>query len=324
MMPSDFSVALDGLERPDAVRAIAQAAEAGGARTLWLATHLFNREPIASAAVVLAATSKLKIALMAMSPYTVHPIYAAMAAATLDEWFPGRVELCLGVGAPRDLEAAGVVATRPVRTMAESLVIARALLAGETVTHDGESFRVQGRRLATGARAVPLILAASGPQMLALAGRAADGVLISAATSPAFITWTLAQAAVGAAGRERPVRRIALVCAAVDDVAEHAHARLRRRLGFVLRGPHHAMNLRLAGSSLDQTALAEAYAREDWAQVQTLVSDDVVRRHAASGTPADVRHMFDAYSAIGLDEIVLSGFRDGNDVAAILSAARGE
>ena len=323
MMPADVSVAFDGLESPDVVRATARDAEAAGARTLWFAAHLFNREPIATAALALAATSRIKVALMALSPYTVHPVYAAMAAATLDEWFPGRVELCLGVGAPADLAAAGVAAAGPLRTMRESLAIVRRLLAGESVVHDGERFRVQGRRLATGARIVPLILAASGPQMLALAGSDADGVLISAATSPAFIAWTLERVRVGEATRDHPVRRIALVLAAMDDEPARAHARLHRRLGFILRGGHHARNLHLAGTTLDQGALADAYAREDWARVEALVSDDVVRRHAASGTPAELRSALDAYQRIGLDEIVLSGVAGGTNVAAILRAARG-
>jgi 5,10-methylenetetrahydromethanopterin reductase len=322
-MPPDVSVAFDGLEPPDVVRATARDAEAAGARSLWFAAHLFNREPIATVACALAATSRIKVALMALSPYTVHPVYAAMAAATLDEWFPGRVELCLGVGAPRDLEAAGVATPHPERTLRESLAIVRALLAGETVTHEGTQFHVQGRRLATGARTVPLILAASGPRMLALAGRAADGVLISAATSPEFIGWTLEQVSAGEQSGARRVRRIALVLVAMDVLPDRAHARLRRRLGFILRGGHHAPNLRLAGTTLDQAAVSDAYAQEDWARVDALVTDDVVRRHAASGTPVDVREALRRYRAIGLDEIVFSGVAGRTDLAAILDVAQG-
>ncbi len=321
-MVAAFSMAFDGLETPDMVRASARDAEAAGARMLWFAAHLFNREPIAMAAGALAATSRIKIALMALSPYTVHPVYAAMAAATLDEWFPGRIELCLGVGAPRDLEAAGVASPHPLGTLRESLAIVRALLAGEPVAHDGQRFRVHGRRLATGARAVPVILAASGPRMLALAGRSADGVLISAATSPEFIAATLEQVRAGEAASGRRVRRIALVCAAMDAEPGRAHARLRHRLGFILRGAHHAANLRLAGTTLDQTALAEAYAHEDWPRVEALVSDEVVRRHAASGTPDEVRRRLAIYGATGLDEIVFSGGAGGSEFGAILNAAR--
>ena len=41
--------------------------------------------------------------------------------------------------------------------------------------------------------AVPLLLAASGPKMLRLAGSAANGVLLSAGASPEFIAWSLEQ-----------------------------------------------------------------------------------------------------------------------------------
>ena len=81
-----------------------------------------------------------------------------MAAATLDEFFPGRVALCLGMGAPADLKSIGVGAERPLRIMREALELARALLAGETVRVDGEFFHANGRQLATGMRPVPLIL----------------------------------------------------------------------------------------------------------------------------------------------------------------------
>ena len=56
---------------------------------------------------------------------------------------------------------------------------------------------------------VPIVLAASRPNMLKLAGRATDGVLISAATSPPFVKACLAQASSGAAGR--PFRKLGIV-----------------------------------------------------------------------------------------------------------------
>ena len=147
-MPSEIGLSSDGSETPADLRTMVAIAEQGGASTLWLASHLFQREPIATAALALAATRNISIALMAMSPYSVHPLYATMAAATLDEHFPGRVKLCFGVGAPRDLEAAGLAAERPLRTLREAIAVARALLSGETCEFKGERFSLSGRRLA--------------------------------------------------------------------------------------------------------------------------------------------------------------------------------
>ena len=322
-MPSEFGLSFDGSETPDTLRAAAKTADEGGASTVWLASHLFQREPIATAALTLAHTKNISIALMAMSPYSVHPLYATMAAATLDEYFPGRVKLCFGVGAPRDLEAAGLVADHPLGTMREAIGVARALLSGETIDFKGERFRVSGRRLANGAREIPIFLAASGPQMLELAGAAADGVLISAATSPAFIRWTLELVRKGEQTSGRRIRKAALVYVSADDDEIVARNRLRRLLGFILRGQHHARNLEMAGTALDQASLVAAYAREDWETVNRLVNDDVVMRHSASGTPSQVRAAFASYESVGIDEIVASGIGDSAQLKKVLETLKG-
>lgn len=322
-MPSEFGLSFDGSETPDTLRAAARTADEGGASTVWLASHLFQREPIATAALTLAHTKNISIALMAMSPYSVHPLYATMAAATLDEYFPGRVKLCFGVGAPRDLEAAGLVADHPLGTMREAIGVARALLSGETIDFKGERFRVSGRRLANGAREIPIFLAASGPQMLELAGAAADGVLISAATSPAFIRWTLELVRKGEQTSGRRIRKAALVYVSADEDEIVARNRLRRLLGFILRGQHHARNLEMAGTALDQASLVAAYAREDWETVNRLVNDDVVKRHSASGTPSQVRAALASYESVGIDEIVASGFGDSVQLKKVLETLKG-
>jgi 5,10-methylenetetrahydromethanopterin reductase len=98
---------------------------------------------------------------------------------------------------------------------------------------------------------------------------------------------------------------------------------IRRPIGFVLRGAHHAENIRLSGATLDQTALAAAYAAEDWGSVDRLVSNDVVRRHAACGTPDQVRARLAEYRTIGLDEVIIGGIDSAEGIAAALAAARG-
>jgi 5,10-methylenetetrahydromethanopterin reductase len=320
-----FGVALDGRETPEEARAFAALADRTGARSLWVSCHLFQREPAVVATLALAATRNLGATLMAISPYSVHPVYAAMTAATLDEYFPGRVQLCFGVGAPKDLEAAGIAATDPVGTLREAIEIARLLLAGERVDFQGAHYRLGGRQLINAPRPVPIWLAASGPRMLELAGAAADGVLISGGTAPAFVRWSLDHVRRGEVVSGRTVRKASLVYASVDDDARAAHDRLRRRLAFVLRGAHHARNLALAGSALDQSALAEAFARDDWARVDALVSDDVMRRHTASCTPAELRESFARYREIGgLDEIVIAGVADSTMLRRVLAAALGE
>ena len=322
-MTLSYGICLDGSEPPATALALARIADEAGATTAWVASHLFQREPVATAAMILAATPTLGVALMAMSPYVVHPLYATMAAATLHEHHPGRVTLCFGAGAPRDLEAAGIVAENPLATVREAIALARALLCGEQVQFEGRRYRVSGRRLAGGASDIPIFLAASGPRMLELAGAAADGVVISAATSPQFIRASLDHVREGERMSGRAVRKTVLVYVSADSDGASARNRLRRTLGFILRGQHHGRNLELAGTRLDQGALARAYAREDWEAVEALITDDVLANHAASGTVDDVRVALAAYHNTGIDEIVASGPADPGHLASALAALRG-
>jgi 5,10-methylenetetrahydromethanopterin reductase len=320
---AEFGISMDGRAPVTDIPAQAKAAEEGGASTLWIACHLYLRDPITMAALALGATRRIKIALMAMSPYSVHPVFIAMAAATLDEMYPGRVVLCLGAGAPADLKAAGLEATRPLVSIGETVKICRALLAGEMADFQGQMFRVSGRRLANGGRPnsahkVPIVLAASRARMLKLAGRESDGVLISAATSPPFVKACLAEAASANPG----FRKVGIVYTKLGATEKEGIDPIRRPIGFVLRGAHHAENIRLSGARLDQAALATAYAAENWAEVDRLVSDDVVRRHAACGTPDQVRARLEEYRAIGLDEVVIGGMDDAPSIAAALAAVR--
>jgi 5,10-methylenetetrahydromethanopterin reductase len=310
---AEFGIAMDGRAPIADIPAQAKAAEEGGASTLWIACHLYLRDPITTAALALGATRRIKIALMAMSPYSTHPVYIAMAAASLDEMYPGRVILCLGAGAPADLKAAGIDSPKPLVAIGEAVKICRSLFAGEMADVQGQMFKVSGRRLVNGGRPIPIVIAASRSNMLKLAGRATDGVLISAATSPPFVKACLEQATTTAG---KPFLRAGIVYTRVGSIDS-----VRRPIGFVLRGAHHAENIRLGGAGLDQAALGAAYAAENWSEVDRLVSDDVVRRHAACGTPAEVRARLEEYRAFGLDEVVLGGMDDARSIATALKAA---
>jgi 5,10-methylenetetrahydromethanopterin reductase len=319
-MPS-LGVAFDGRNPLPALVEQARAAEAAGADTICVSSHLFLRDPFTVAAAVLAATARVHVTLMAVSPHVMHPVHMAMAAATLDELAPGRVALCVATGAPNDLADAGVKPARPLRALREAVEIVRGLLAGEPGAYQGELFRIAGRRLAPGRHAVPILLAASRPRALELAGALADGVLLSSASSVEFVRASLDHVARGARGRR--LRRAGLVYASVADREADALGRFRRQLAITLRAPHHAENLRLAGARLDQEAVRRAVAGEDWAAAEALVGDEVVRRHTASGTPAQVRARLDAYRAAGLDELVLGGLYTSAETARAVAVARG-
>jgi 5,10-methylenetetrahydromethanopterin reductase len=322
--PSALGVSLEGREPLAEIPALARAAEAGGAGTLWVASHLFLRDPVILALTALQATTRLRVALMAMSPYAMHPVHMAMAAAGLAELHPGRVILCLGAGAPADREAAGLDAPAPLATLREALLACRGLLAGEAVRLEGRVFRLPGlRALVGGAAAVPLLLAATRPAMLRLAGTHADGVILSGGSAPAYIRHCLDIVEEAAAGR--PVARLSLVYTAPvapGGARPAALAQIRRRLATVLRGAHHAGNLAAAGTVLDQARLMALTQAGDWPAGLALVDDQVIANHAAAGSPGELAAAIARFRAAGLDEVVLSGLPDPAAITTTLEALR--
>lgn len=333
--PARTGLGLEGREALAAVPDLARAAEAAGAGTLWVASHLFQRDPVLMAQVALAATRQIRVALMALSPYAMHPVHIAMAAAGLAELHPGRVVLCLGTGAPADRAAAGIEAPAPLAALREAVLLCRGLLAGEAVRLEGRAFRLPGHRSLAGgggaaAAAIPVILAASRPGMLRLAGEVADGVLLSAGTAPAHAAACLAEVAAGEAkAGGRRVARLGLIHATVvsegaaTPVREAALAPVRRRLATVLRGAHHAANLAAAGTPLDQARLAALTEARDWQGAAALIDAPVLSRHAATGTPSEIAAALGAWRAAGLEELALAGLADPAAIAAALAAASG-
>ncbi len=108
------------------------------------------------------------------------PLALAVQAATLAQLSGGQFVLGLGTGGygPEFWASLGLP-NRPVAVMRDYVTVIRRLLAGETVSYEGPGARLQYASL--GVRdlpAAPVYLAALGPQMLRLAGRAADGALL--------------------------------------------------------------------------------------------------------------------------------------------------
>ena len=315
---SELGLAIDGFTPAKDIRAQARAAEDSGAEILWIATHLFQRDSVTLAATALAATTNLRVALMAISPFAMHPVHAAMSAATLEELYPDRVVLCLGVGSPSDLRGAGIAPVKAVATMRDAIKVCRSLFGGKTAEYQGEIFQIKGRRLANGGQNIPIVLAASGPKMLKLAGSDADGVIISGATSVPFVRHCLE--IVNSSVPDTSFRRFGIVYTDIESDSETPRGTVRRTIGLFLRGAHHTENIRMGGAELDQDSLTDAVAREEWGRVETLINQSVLDRHAACGEANNVRSRIQEYHAAGLDQVVVAGANEPQRIKAILAS----
>lgn len=308
-MAVEIGVSFDGFAPLGEAVEVARTAVAAGASSLWMAEHLGYREAIVSCLAYALATEHAAVVPTALSPYVTHPTPTAMALATLAEAAPGRVRVAIGIGNPLFLQESGIAVEKPVRAVREYVEALRALWSGEPVHAEGLRFRLAGARLAFRPPApIPIYLAPMKEQMLRLAGRIADGVVLSAGLSPGFVAHSLALCAAGAreAGRDpAPLRRAGYLYFAVSQDERRAVETVRGKLAFLLRNRYLDENIAHSGIPIDQVAIIAAVGRRDLEAAARLVPDEAVEAFAVCGTPARCREQLEAYLRAGLEEPVL-------------------
>lgn len=154
-------------------------AESLGFRALWVPSGDDVRDPFSTFVELARASSTLRLGVMALSPFEMHPFRIATSVLSLNEISNGRMEIALGGG--NDVaQTLGLQIERPVGHLAECCKIVTGMAASRPFSFDGEFYRI-GRYDPPWVKApAPSIQAcAMGPQMVRMASRLADGVIFS-------------------------------------------------------------------------------------------------------------------------------------------------
>lgn len=168
--------------------------------------------PLPALAYVAAATSTLRVGTYVLANGYRNPVLVAREAATIDMLSDGRFELGLGAGRPHadeDWRKLGLpVASGRTRVaqLAEALQIIKGVLSGERVTASGPHYAAAAADVFP--RPVqqprpPILIAAGGPRLLALAAREADSIAIAAMPTAGEATFAELVETVRAAAGER-------------------------------------------------------------------------------------------------------------------------
>ena len=214
------------------IRELAEAAEAHGLDSLWVADHFFYKPPDGEPngmheawtllSAVAAVTTRVELAPLVLCGPFRNPGLVASMAATLDEVSGGR--LLLGVGAgwhDPEFEAFGYPPDHKVSRFDEWIQIVAGLLQGEKVTFEGRYYQARDAVvLPAPSRRIPLLIAGNKPRMMSLVARHAD-------------SWNTAWF-----GRpdDRLRERLAALGQALDD-AGRDRASLELHVGLLVRDP---------------------------------------------------------------------------------------
>lgn len=141
---------------------------------------------VAAAAAVL--TTDVPLAMSVVDTVRRHPALLAQSALTIDHLSRGRFILGLGSGETENIVPYGFDFAKPVSRFEEALKVIRLLWDNPApVDFDGQFYRLEHARLDTEpyeGRFPPIWIGASGPRMLEIVGRHADGWWPAGAWSP--------------------------------------------------------------------------------------------------------------------------------------------
>jgi 5,10-methylenetetrahydromethanopterin reductase len=178
---------------PQQIAEYAVEAEKAGVRTLWHSNLPNGWDPFIGLSEAARVTSRIKLGVLALSPYEMHPLKIAYALASLNELANGRAILGLGGGGALALSIVDVTddhhldfkKMRMVRGVREAAEIIYQMTSGEYHQgYAGEVFHLNQPFKLTFTKAPrPQIFTCSmGPQMLRMGGRVADGLQIGDVT----------------------------------------------------------------------------------------------------------------------------------------------
>ena len=295
-----ISVGIYPSEVPADIIASARLADEMGFSTLWvLDSHLLFHEVYTLLGALAVSTERIRLGTAVTNPLTRHPTVTASAFSTLAELSGGRATLGISVG-DSALKSMNLDVAR-MATLAETVALCRKLLRGEAVSC-GDGKMAQLPRVAP---PVPIYVAATGPKMLALAGKIADGVILMNGVAPELICEAVRIVREGkrAADREQESVRIAVwaACHPSRDVVKFNVARAILRN---IPGPVDDLTRKVAAQ------VKEAYdyrqhgdARAEFAR---LIPDEIVARYAFFGDPSAIARQIASLAPCDVDEVVLA------------------
>ena len=300
----EYGVGLFPTESLQKMIHLAKVTEESGYSHIWVGdSHLIWREAYINMAAMALSTSKVKLGTGVTNPLTRHPSVVASGYATLEEYAPGRMIVGIGLG-DSSVETMGMKPAK-LSYFENTMQQMRDLFAGKEVQLETGKIHLLHPCKST----IPIYIAASGPKMLELSGRIADGIIVLVGVADEYLAHAKEKITAGAKTAGRKLEDINLVlwvpCAvsestpAKDAVKAHVARVVAHPLPYVL-DPN------------EQKVLAEIRKTYDYyhhmdqeANHAEVIPDWLVDKFAIAGTVAQCRAQIERIKKSGIQQIAI-------------------
>jgi len=320
--PVRVHLRIPGTQPMPALMALIKEAEAAGFDGVGiLDSQMLCRDTFVVLGQAATHTSRIGLFPAVTNPITRHASVLAGAIQTVEELAPGRVKFVIGTG----YTSASTIGKKPgtLAEMRACIATVRTLLSGAAADFGGTA----GRLAYASGRPIPVLMAASGPKAIELAGEVADGVLLLVGFNRGIVETALDHLERGARRAGRRVEDLEVIWAVRTGTAETTEAARRMarptavhwgilRWGGQWLGP--------AGLKLPEFSIPDAVRRiypdlshaHDWdaaIAATSFVPDDVVAQLCDAiglvGTPEHCAARIAEMSKLGARNLYLMPFQ---------------
>ena len=304
MNSMEFGVGLFPTEPLQKMIQLAKLSEELGFSHVWIGdSHLIWREAYVNMAAAALSTSKIKLGTGVTNPLTRHPSVVASAYATLEELAPGRFIVGIGLG-DSSVETMGM---KPAKLgyFEQTIKQMRDLLAGNEVALETGKIHLKHPCK----NKIPIYIAASGPKMLELSGRIADGIIVLVGVADEYLRQAKEKIAAGAKAAGRKLSDINLVLWVPCAVSNKAPAKdaVKAHVARVVAHPQPYVL-----DAKEQKVLAEIRKTYDYyhhmeqeANHAEVIPDWLVDKFAIAGTVAECRAQVERIKKSGIQQIAI-------------------
>ena len=300
----EFGVGLFPTEPLPKMMQLAKVTEELGYSHIWVGdSHLIWREAYVNMAAMALSTARVKLGTGVTNPLTRHPSVVASAYATLEEYAPGRTIVGIGLG-DSSVETMGMKPAK-LSYFEKTMAQMRQLLDGQEVQLETGKIHLLHPCKAK----VPIYIAASGPKMLELSGRIADGIIVLVGVADEYIAHARERIAAGAKAAGRKVEDVNLVLwvpCAVSDTAPAKDA-VKAHVARVVAHP-----LPYVLDPTEQKVLEEIRKTYDYyhhmdqqANHAEVIPDWLVDKFAIAGSVAECRAQIERIKKSDIQQIAI-------------------
>lgn len=300
----EFGVGLFPTEPLPKMVQLAKVTEELGYSHIWVGdSHLIWREAYVNMAAMALSTARVKLGTGVTNPLTRHPSVVASAYATLEEYAPGRTIVGIGLG-DSSVETMGMKPAK-LSYFEKTMAQMRQLLDGQEVQLETGKIHLLHPCKAK----VPIYIAASGPKMLELSGRIADGIIVLVGVADEYIAHARERISAGAKAAGRKVEDLNLVlwvpCAvsdtapAKDAVKAHVARVVAHPLPYVL-DPNEQKVLEEIRKTYDYY-----HHMDQQANHAEVIPDWLVEKFAIAGSVAECRAQIERIKKTGIQQIAI-------------------